>query len=106
MKDYQSVLDVVPDQVEALTGEGWLLAETQQPSLLEQGISMLRSAETADPDYPPAHVYRGIALLSEDDYADAIPELQWYLAHGPDPGLAPKVRAALVQAEAALRSAP
>ena len=61
---------------------------------------MLQQAEQADPTYAPAHVYRGIGLLSEDDYADAIPELKWYLAHNPDPQLAPRVRAALQQAEA------
>ena len=61
---------------------------------------MLTTAEKADPTYGPAHVYRGIALLSEDDYNGAIPELQWYLAHSPDPQLAPRVRTALQQAKA------
>lgn len=100
LKDYQKVLSSQPGQPEALTGAGWLLAQTQQPSLLKQGLAMLASAERAAPDYAPAHLYRGVALLSEDDYADAIPELQWYLGHSPDPQLAPKVRQALQQAQA------
>jgi tetratricopeptide (TPR) repeat protein len=99
LKDYQKVLDSDPNQPEALTGKGWILAETQQPTLLQQGLTMLLAAEKADPTYAPAHVYRGISLLSEGDYTDAIPELKWYLAHGPDPSLAPRVRAALQQAE-------
>lgn len=100
LRDYQKVLSSQPDQPEALTGAGWLLAQTQQPSLLKQGLAMLASAERAAPDYAPAHLYRGVALLSEDDYADAVPELQWYLGHSPDPQLVPKVRQALQQAEA------
>jgi hypothetical protein len=106
VKDYQKILDRDPNQTEALTGEGWLLAQTQQPSLLQQGLTMLQHAEQADPTYAPAHVYRGISLLSEDDYADAISELQWYLGHSPDPQLAPQVRTALQQAQAAAAAAP
>jgi hypothetical protein len=100
LKDYQKVLAAYPDQPEALTGEGWILAQTQQPSLLKQGLTMLVSAENADPSYAPAHLYRGVALLSEDDYADAIPELRWYLDHNPDPQLTANVRSALQNAEA------
>lgn len=100
LKDYQKVLSSQPGQPEALTGEGWLLAQTQQPSLLNQGLGMLARAEQAAPDYAPAHLYRGIALLSEDDYQGAIAELQWYLGHSPDPQLAPKVRQALQAAQA------
>ena len=66
VKDYQKVLQSDPNQPEALTGEGWILAQTQQPALLQQGLTMLAGAERADPTYAPAHVYRGIALLSED----------------------------------------
>ncbi len=99
VKDYQKILESDPNQPQALVGEGWLLAQTQQPDLLRQGLTMLLDAEQADPTYAPAHVYRGISLLSEGDYSGAIPELQWYLTHSPDPGLAPQVRTALQQAK-------
>jgi tetratricopeptide (TPR) repeat protein len=99
VKDYQSILSSDPNQPEALTGEGWLLAQTQQPALLRQGLAMLSSAEKAAPEYAPAHVYRGIALLSEGDYSGSVPELQWYLNHSPDPQLAPRVRQALQDAQ-------
>lgn len=99
LKLYQKVLASDPNQTEALSGEGWLLAETQQPTLLQQGITLLTSAEQTEPTYAPAHLYRGLAFLSEDDYSDAIPELQWYLAHNPDAALAPRVRTALKQAQ-------
>jgi tetratricopeptide (TPR) repeat protein len=100
VKDYQAILSSDPNQPEALTGEGWLLAQTQQPALLKQGLGMLATAEKVAPEYSPAHVYRGIALLSEGDYAGAVPELQWYLDHNPDPQLAPRVRQALQEAQA------
>ena len=101
VKEYQTVLHAEPDQIQALTGEGWLLAQTGQPSLLQQGLGMLARAEKVQPGYGPAHVYRGIALLGERDYADSIPELQWYLGHSPDPQLVSSVQKALAQAKSA-----
>jgi cytochrome c-type biogenesis protein CcmH len=102
VKEFQKVLRSDPNDSQALTGEGWILAETGQPALLQRGLSMLAQAEKADPSYAPAHVYRGIALLSEDDYGDAVPELQWYLGHDPDPQLVPQVRKALTEAQTGL----
>jgi tetratricopeptide (TPR) repeat protein len=102
IEDYEKVIRTDPNQVVALTNEGWILVQTQEPQLLSQGLGLLARAERDNPDYPPAHVYRGVAYLSEDDYADAVPELQWYLAHQPDPTLAPRVRAALATARAGL----
>jgi cytochrome c-type biogenesis protein CcmH/NrfG len=106
LKEYQTVLQADPTEVDALTAEGWLLVQTQQPSLLQQGVGLLGSAERDDPDYAPSHLYRGIALLYEDDYADAAPELQWYLAHNPDPTLVAQVRHDLQQAETGAKGLP
>jgi cytochrome c-type biogenesis protein CcmH len=100
VKEYQKVLSSEPDQIEALTGEGWLLAGTGQPALLRQGLGLLQSAEKAQPGYAPAHIYRGLALLSEGDYGESVPELQWYLAHDPDPQLVTQVKTALTRAQA------
>ena len=99
IKEYQKILSSDPTEPEALTGEGWTLASTGDPTLLQQGLKLLASAEQSNPTYAPAHVYRGLALLSEDDYADSVPELKWYLAHSPDPQLVSKVRTELQQAE-------
>ena len=106
IKQYQKVLAAQPNQVQALSGEGWLLAGTGQPSLLRQGLGLLQSAEKAQPTYAPAHLYRGLALLSEDDYGDSVPELQWYLAHDPDPSLVAEVNKALTQAQAGVAATP
>jgi hypothetical protein len=106
LHDAQAVLDEDPTQPQALTTEGWLLVQTQQSKLVSQGIAMLGLAEKVDPSLAQAHAYRGIAYLSVGDDGAAVPELRWYLAHRPDPTLAPKVRAALAQAEAASTAKP
>ena len=100
IKEYQKILQTDPNQVDALTAEGWLLVQTAQPSLLQQGIQLLATAEKADPSYAPAHLYRGLAFLGEADYSDAVPEFQWYLAHQPDPSITADVRQDLRQAQA------
>ena len=105
IKEYQKILKTEPNQVDALTGEGWLLVQTAQPSLLQQGIQLLASAETSDPTYAPAHLYRGVAFVSEGDYSDAIPEFEWYLSHQPDPTVAGQVRKELQEAEAGAKAA-
>jgi hypothetical protein len=101
LKDTRAILAKDPTQPEALTLEGWVLAQTQQPKLLAQGIGFLKLAEEIDPGLAQAHAYRGIALLSEGDNRAAIPELEWYLDHQPDPKVAPKFRTALAKAQAA-----
>ncbi len=98
--EYQKVLNVDQTNVEALCGEGWLLAQTGQPALLDKGLAMLVNAEKVDPAYGPAHLYRGIALLGEGDYTDAIPELEWYLGHQPEASLKAEVSQALAKAKA------
>lgn len=102
IRDDRTILATDPTQPQALTMEGWLLAQTQQPALLRQGIGLLTAAERSDAAYAPAHVYRGIALLSEGNDAAAVPELRWYLAHHPDPALASRIRTALARAQAAV----
>lgn len=106
LKDAQSILQSDPTQPQALVMEGWLLAQTNQKALLAKGIGLLSLAEQVDPSFAEAHVYRGIAFLSEGNNRQAVPELKWYLAHHPDPKLAPKVRTALAKAEAALAGEP
>ena len=102
VKAYQKVLSADPKQVDALTEEGWLLVETGQPGLLQHGLELLATAEAADPSFSDAHLYRGLGLLSERDYSDAVPELEWYLSHDPDPQVSAQVRDAVAQAESAI----
>jgi cytochrome c-type biogenesis protein CcmH/NrfG len=105
VKSYEAVLSADPGQINATTELGWVLAQTGQPALLKQGVQLLTSAENSNPSFADAHLYRGLALLSEDDYSDAIPELRWYLDHKPDPQLASSVKSTLQRAEASAKSA-
>jgi cytochrome c-type biogenesis protein CcmH len=100
IKDYQHVLASDPTNAEALSAEGWLLVQTGEEPVVQQGLAMLASAEKAQPTYPPAHLYRGLALLAQGQYAPAAAELRWYLAHSPAPQLVTQVRKALADAQA------
>jgi tetratricopeptide (TPR) repeat protein len=92
IKVYNQILKVYPDQPQALTEQGWIYA---QAGLLSQAESLLRRAETASASYDPAHGYLGIVLFGEKNYAGAVSELTYYLAHGPNPALTSQATAAL-----------
>lgn len=106
LKDLETVLKADPNQVQALAAEGWILAQTQQPQLLAQGIGLLQRASKLDPTYPPTYIYLGVSYLTEHDYSDAVPALTWYLGHNPDPALVPRVQQALAQAKAGAARTP
>jgi hypothetical protein len=93
---YSKVLAVYPDQPQALTEQAWLYA---QAGLLSQAATQLRRAEVASASYDPAHGYLGIVLFGEKDYAGAVSELTYYLAHGPNPALTGQATQALKAAK-------
>jgi tetratricopeptide (TPR) repeat protein len=95
---YDDVLSGDPDQPVALTAEGWIYA---QAGIVSKAMSLLEKAEGSDPGYDLPHLYRALVLL--DDQGQAVPaarELDWYLAHGPDPAMVKVAREALAQADA------
>jgi hypothetical protein len=94
--DYRRILAAYPEQPQALTEEGWLLAQGGE---LGAGDADLRLAEQVDPSWDLPHGYYGIVLFGEKDYAGAVSELDYYLAHGPDPALAGQAQAALAAAQ-------
>jgi tetratricopeptide (TPR) repeat protein len=92
LKDFNRVLASYPDQPQALTDEGWVLA---QGGLLAQARAYLEHGERSDPGYPLTHAYLGIVLGDQGDYQGAVTQLQYFLAHHPEPALVPQARAAL-----------
>lgn len=56
------VLESRPDDPDALTGRGWLVARTGDPELLAAGVAHLDRALELDPAHPAALVYRAFAL--------------------------------------------
>ena len=61
------VLESRPDDPEALTGRGWLVARTGDPELLAAGVAHLDRALELDPAHPAALVYRAFALNQQGD---------------------------------------
>lgn len=72
---FDSVLAEYPQDVEALTYRGWLIARAGDAQLLQGGIEMLTSALEIDPDYAPALVFRAFALNEAGDRAGAAADL-------------------------------
>lgn len=94
---YDDVLSGDPSQPVALTAEGWIYA---QAGIVPKALGLLEKAESADPAYDPPHLYRALVLLDDQGQAvAATKELNWYLAHGPDPAMVKVARAALAQAK-------
>lgn len=68
-------LESRPDDPEALTGRGWLVARTGDPELLAVGIAHLDRALELDPAYPFALVYRAFARHQQGDLEAARADL-------------------------------
>ena len=80
---YAKVLKRDPRNVEALSYGSWALAQLGQ---VEPAQRSLDKALAANPDYPPAHLFKGLLLLdARNDAKAAIPELQVFLAANPPP---------------------
>lgn len=82
---YQQVLDLQPDNVEALTYKGWLIAQTGS-SLTPSGIALLRQAITVDPTYADPHCFLAITsarFVQPPDIETARSEAQACLANDP-----------------------
>jgi len=94
---YDEVLAHDPRQPAALAAEGWIYFEA---GFATRGMALLADAENADPQYAPAHLYRGLALLGEGRRPAAASELRWYLTHRPAPDTSGIARQALKKAEA------
>jgi tetratricopeptide (TPR) repeat protein len=63
---YQKILDATPDNVDALTYQGWALIRDDR---VEQGAKNLARAVEIDPDYPDARVFRAIVLARAGEAA-------------------------------------
>jgi cytochrome c-type biogenesis protein CcmH/NrfG len=104
LKAFQQVLATDPRNVEALAGQGWLVAITgntaHDRSLLDRGLATIRTAEQVDPSYASAHFFAGSILLDEGDAKGAVVEFQQYLADDPSSPQAALVRKDLQTAQA------
>ena len=110
LKLYRAVLQIEPNQPEALAYSGWLLRLAgdagNQPALITEAVAAERAAERADPSYPDPHFFLGLILLDDlHQPTAAVPELQSYLASNPAPAVQAAVKPVLARAQQEAASA-
>lgn len=82
---YQQVRELQPDNVEALTYMGWLIAQSDT-SLVASGAELLRGAIKLDPTYADAHCFLAVTsanFLDPPDLPTARTEAQACLDNNP-----------------------
>lgn len=110
LKLFQAVLKAQPDEPEALTYWGWIVASSGaasgNKSLLARGIASMEASVRADPTYSSTYLLLGLAHLGSGDPKAAMSELRHYLALGPSAADARTAKAALAKAEAETAAPP
>jgi tetratricopeptide (TPR) repeat protein len=97
LKQYLTVLDSNPRDVEALTYAGWISYLGGVP---KKALPLLTQAEAVDPKYPDAHAYRGIVLFkTHTSRTEAASELKTYLRLVPNGQMSGQVSAVLAQVQ-------
>lgn len=79
---YDELLADAPDNVEALTYQGWALIRLDR---VEQGAANLGRAVEIDPDYPDARVFRAIVAARGGDHELAAAEIDRFYRNDPSP---------------------
>lgn len=98
---YEEILERDPDNVEALTYQGWALRLAGRP----QGVTSLIRAATLDPTYPDVHAFLAIVLFRDLGRAEsAAKELQLLDALNPPAVLLELLEPIRAEIEAALAS--
>jgi tetratricopeptide (TPR) repeat protein len=100
---FQAVLQVEPNQPEALAYSGWLLRlagiTDDRPNLVRQAVVAEEAAESADSRYPDPYFFLGVILLDDEHQpAAAIPQFQRYLGLHPPASVRPSVESLLARA--------
>lgn len=111
IKVYDSVLRRDPRHPEALAYRGWLLRLAGRAAanreLLDKGFEYIDRAVAADPGYPDARFFRGVALFQDRGAAAAsLADLRAFLASGPPPAMVAMVEDLLRRATAAAAGGP
>jgi tetratricopeptide (TPR) repeat protein len=97
IKKYDEVIEVDPDNREALAYRGWLVVLA---GLEEEGLEFLDRAIAVDPDYPDARFFKGFTLRRMGDLDGALVELRAFLANDPPPGMTEQVKQLIETIEA------
>ncbi len=108
IKRYDEVLQLQPDNPEALAYRGWLLYQTGDPDLIDEGKGLIADAVAADASYPDAHFFLGFVRREDGDLQAALDQWDAYLALDPPADAAQAVRqsATEVRTQLGLSSEP
>jgi cytochrome c-type biogenesis protein CcmH/NrfG len=79
---YDTILEDAPDNVEALTYQGWALIRLDR---VEEGAAQLARAVELDPDYPDARVFRAVVAARGGDHELAAAEIDRFYRNDPSP---------------------
>ncbi len=79
---YEAILDDAPDNVEALTYQGWALIRLDR---VDEGAQNLARAIELEPDYPDARVFSAVLAAREGDYVRAAAEIDRFYRNDPSP---------------------
>jgi tetratricopeptide (TPR) repeat protein len=97
LKQYLTVLQTNPRDVEALTYAGWISYLGGVP---KKALPFLTQAESIDTSYPDAHAFRGIVLFKANkNRSAAASELKTYLRLVPNGQMSAQVSAVLAQVQ-------
>jgi hypothetical protein len=97
LKQYLTVLQTNPRDVEALTYAGWISYLGGVPT---KALPLLAAAERVDSSYPDAHAFRGIVLFkAHKSRSAAATELKTYLRLVPNGQMSGQVSAVLAQVQ-------
>ena len=79
---YEEILADAPDNVEALTYQGWALIRLDR---IDEGAANLERAVEIDPDYADARVFRAVVAKRGGDYELAAAEIDRFYRNDPSP---------------------
>jgi tetratricopeptide (TPR) repeat protein len=79
---YAGILEDAPDNVEALTYQGWALIRLDR---VDEGAANLARVVEIDPDYPDARVFRAVVASRGGDYELAAEEIDRFYRSNPSP---------------------
>ncbi|MFN7148324.1 MAG: tetratricopeptide repeat protein [Microthrixaceae bacterium] len=79
---YDDLLADAPDNVEALTYQGWALVRLDR---VDEGAAQLARAVELDPDYPDARVFRAVVAARGGNYELAAAEIDRFYRNDPSP---------------------
>lgn len=82
IKCYAKILEKAPDNLEALTYQGWAKVRAER---VDDARKNFDRVVELDPDYPDVRVFRAVVATRQGDFASAAAEVSRFYANDPGP---------------------